>query len=132
MNNRPRAFAALIKGDSILMVHVVTGSKDFWTLPGGGLEAGETFEDPVVREVQEEVNLKVKVVKELFTGTYECGIEKCFLVEEVEKESIPTLGYDPELPMDHQELKEVKWRLITNVREDLHVSKVIEALYLKV
>ncbi len=132
MNNRPRAFAALLKDDSILMVHVVTGSKDFWTLPGGGLEAGETFEDAVVREVQEEVNLKVKVVKELFSGNYERGIEKCFLVEELEKASIPTLGYDPELPMDQQELKEVKWHLITDVLEDLHVSKVIDALNLKV
>lgn len=78
INSRPRAFAAIIKDAHILMVHEINDKKDYWTLPGGGLEAGETYEEAVVREVKEEVNMKVNVVKSLFTNTYENGTEKCF------------------------------------------------------
>jgi 8-oxo-dGTP diphosphatase len=132
LNNRPRAFAALIQDDYILLVRIVNGEKEFWTLPGGGLEDGETFEDAVIREVQEEVNLKVKVVKHLYTTTYELGVEKCFLVETIVQNSIPTLGFDPELPYHQQVLREVKWHLIKEMADDIQVSEVIKALELKV
>jgi len=75
MKNRKRTFAAIIRDNHILMVRVVNGMKDFWTLPGGGLENSETYEEAVVREVLEEINLKVSVVKHLFTDTYENGTQ---------------------------------------------------------
>ena len=37
---RPRACGALIHGDAILMVHHVEATRSYWTLPGGGVEAG--------------------------------------------------------------------------------------------
>ncbi|WP_088043383.1 NUDIX domain-containing protein [Bacillus sp. EAC] len=132
MNNRPRAFAAIIEKDCILMVHVVKGEKNYWTLPGGGLENEETFEEAVIREVQEEVNLKVKIIKHLYTNSYELGVEKCFLVQVVEENSTPILGFDPELLIEQQELKEIKWQPIKEMEEDIQVSKVIRALGLEV
>ncbi len=109
------------------MVHTVIGEKNYWTLPGGGLENEETFEEAVIREVQEEVNLKVKVIKHLYTNSYELGVEKCFLAQVVEQNS-PIIGFDPELPLDQQELKEVKWQPIKEMAEDIQVSEVIRSL----
>jgi 8-oxo-dGTP diphosphatase len=39
--------------------------KGYWSLPGGVLEAGETLEQGVVREVREETGLEVKPLKVL-------------------------------------------------------------------
>jgi len=55
----------------ILLVKHVPKRDDFWggqwMVPGGGLELGETLEEGVVREVEEETNLKVEVLRHVST-----------------------------------------------------------------
>lgn len=41
------------------IVIVWSPSKKHWTLPGGGIEVGEAIEQAVIREVEEESNMKV-------------------------------------------------------------------------
>lgn len=41
------------------MVVVFSEAKGYWTPPGGGVEAGETVEEAVAREVREETNMRV-------------------------------------------------------------------------
>jgi 8-oxo-dGTP diphosphatase len=41
---------------------------DWWNLPGGGMELGETVDEAVVREVLEETGLKVEIVR--LVGVY--------------------------------------------------------------
>jgi ADP-ribose pyrophosphatase YjhB (NUDIX family) len=43
----------------ILLVHRVDNG--LWTLPGGGMELGESIEDCAVREVKEETGLEVEI-----------------------------------------------------------------------
>lgn len=125
--SRPRAFAAIMKNDQILMTKHIYPDKTFWTLPGGGLEAGETFEEAVVREVKEEVNLNVAVVDFLFSGHYSGGEERCYLVRILD-DLLPKLGYDPEFPENEQTLAEVKWFSLHEMKNDLHVSMVIKTM----
>jgi 8-oxo-dGTP diphosphatase len=43
----------------------------YWEFPGGKREAGESFEECLVREVREELNVKVRVQKLFETISYE-------------------------------------------------------------
>ena len=50
--------ALVIQNGLMLLSHEENGDK--WMLPGGGLEKGETEEDCVVREVEEETGYVIK------------------------------------------------------------------------
>jgi 8-oxo-dGTP diphosphatase len=79
-------------GDRILLVKRGTAVfKGYWALPGGRVDAGETAEQAVVREVKEETGLDVSVLKRIGdyreTGVHD-GIEydyqpTCFLTRRV-------------------------------------------------
>jgi 8-oxo-dGTP diphosphatase len=52
--------------DQILLVRHRKGPRQYWVLPGGRLEYGETFQECAVRELQEETGLDVEVDKLAF------------------------------------------------------------------
>lgn len=54
MSRRLAAYALCLEGDRVLLVDHRSGN---WTLPGGGVEAGEDPFDAVTREVAEETGL---------------------------------------------------------------------------
>lgn len=48
--------ALIIRGDKIVLCKNIKGG--FYFLPGGGLEEGETINQCIIRELQEETNIK--------------------------------------------------------------------------
>ena len=62
-SGRPRlAFGLLVRDGRLLLVHRRHDRLDFpdtWDLPGGHLEPGETPEEALIREVGEEVGVRV-------------------------------------------------------------------------
>ena len=126
-----RACAAILREASILMVRHQHDGRDYWTLPGGGVEAGETPDMAVIREVREETGLQAASPRLLFKHEYDSAmpgiIEHCFLVE-VQRDQEPTLGHDPELTAENQLLTDVAWFTLSSLANDIQVSKVIEAL----
>ena len=135
---RPRACGALIHNNSILMVRHVEPTRSYWTLPGGGVEAGESPAEAAVREVWEETSLRVQSVRLLWEGNYGHGgrtsPEYCYLVElEVDGNgpAAVALGLDPEeahLPSHHRLLQGVAWVPLSDLRGDAQVARVLMAL----
>ena len=56
---RNRAVAIVIHNDKLLVMFR-KNSREYYTFPGGGIEAGETTEQAVIREVMEETSLHIE------------------------------------------------------------------------
>lgn len=56
----------------VLILKRVRPSRDglgYWELPGGGLEYGETPHEALIRELKEETNLDIQILKPVYTFT---------------------------------------------------------------
>ncbi|MFD6508173.1 NUDIX domain-containing protein [Bacillus sp. NPDC060175] len=78
--------AAIIKNEQGEILFQYPGG-EYWSLPAGAIEPGETPEDAIVREVWEETGLKVEVKKEKgvfggeeFRHTYSNGDQVEYIV----------------------------------------------------
>jgi NAD+ diphosphatase len=59
----PAVITAVVRGDEILLAHNKNFRPNWYSVLAGFVEPGETFEDCVVREVMEEVGIRVKNIR---------------------------------------------------------------------
>lgn len=59
----PAIIVAVVKEEKLLLAHNNQAPKDLYSVVAGFVEAGETFEECVVREVREETGITVKNIK---------------------------------------------------------------------
>jgi 8-oxo-dGTP diphosphatase len=106
--------------------------REYWTLPGGAIESGETPQEAVVREVREETGLVASVSRFLFEEDYLQGTSTCYCyLAEVDNAQEAQLGYDPEeahLQADERLLQGVAWHTLDSMKDDGQVSRVIECM----
>jgi len=95
VSERKRAAAVIVRDGRVLMVHERSrrsGGGEWWTLPGGGLEPGETAEEAVRREVFEETGLVVSAARHVLEMPYPSGMTSVFSVTVADGE--PRVGID--------------------------------------
>ena len=51
------------EGKFLLVKEVLENGKEYWIVPGGGVEFGETLAEAARREIKEETNLDVEITK---------------------------------------------------------------------
>ena len=93
---RVRAGAVCLDDDDRVVVN--RGEWDrgpFYELPGGGVEDGETPEDAVVRELEEEVGLHVRIERKLANVWKDGREEHYFLVRPDGRSTRSTLDLEP-------------------------------------
>ena len=120
---RSRAFTAVIRNNHILMVRHIHDGRDYWTLPGGAVEPGETPLMAAQRELFEETGIAGEKFRQLFVH----GTETCFLAM-CDDSQTAVVGYDPELSDDQQVIQGIAWFRLDEKRDDLQVSKVLASL----
>ena len=63
-----RAAVILVKNGKILLARHRKHNSQYWVIPGGTVEAGETLEQAAIREIEEETGLKIKILKLAFVS----------------------------------------------------------------
>ncbi|MGO4808257.1 NUDIX hydrolase [Cupriavidus sp. 2MCAB6] len=96
MRHRPAARLLVLSPARRLLLFRFThrqgalAGQDYWATPGGGLEAGETFEAAAIRELREETGIRVDAVDapvstrevslQLPDGEHVLAVERYFVV----------------------------------------------------
>lgn len=112
MDRHTRIQGLIVNDDHVLLIRVKVNStkKEFWVIPGGGIEASETEVACIIREIKEETNLDVKVDQLLYIDTLPPGegykLVKTYLCTPTSEEASP--GYEPEDTVDAT-ITEVRW-----------------------
>lgn len=115
MNRDTRYQGAIIQNHQILLIkhHEHKTGHEYWIIPGGGREDGETEEECVRREMKEETSFDVRVVSLLtdepqrYPGSIYQRL-KTYLCELLGGEAKP--GFEPEPEhAGHYSIVEAKW-----------------------
>ena len=86
--------------------------KDMWEFPGGKIEHGESKENALIREIKEELEVDIYIVKFLQTVEYDYPefhlIMHCFLCE-IKSGNITLVEHKAAKWLDKSQLEEVEW-----------------------
>lgn len=116
----PASGCLIIKDNKILLQKRTDNGK--WAMHGGALDLGETFEEALIREVKEELNIQVINPKLINVYSGEdihlvypnndevYGISALYLVT----------NYLGEIKIDQTEVEEVKWFDIDDIPNEIH------------
>ncbi len=104
MKKMIRAVAILVKGDEVLLIYR-KNVKEYFVFPGGGVEDGESVEQAVIREMQEETTIDVSINKLLYHHIYDDGTQQFFYLCDYVKGE-PKLREDSEEKMKMLEGKD--------------------------
>ena len=101
--------------------------KEYYVIPGGGLEENETLEENVIRELKEEFNVDIEIVKFLSTEEYEDTIANYFLCKRVN--GTPKLGGEELERMTSENYYEIRYIDLKDIDNyDINAKDIIKNL----
>ncbi len=113
MKNIEVVAAIICKGDKIFATQRGYGDwKDWWEFPGGKMEAGETHEEALKREIKEELSADISVEEFLTTVEYDYPAfhltMHCYLCTLLD-EAMHLNEHEAARWLSKAELRSVKW-----------------------
>ncbi len=82
--NKDRASGIIIEDDKILLIHRIRDDREYWVLPGGSVEEGESVEQALIREMEEELGIKIIEKEFAFAIENANRLEHNFLIKKYE------------------------------------------------
>jgi 8-oxo-dGTP pyrophosphatase MutT (NUDIX family) len=111
-----RAQCIVQREKKVLMVRHRLGGAEWWCLPGGRVEPGETPEQAALRELDEECGIRGRVIRQTSRLMEAEGIESItFWIEPGDQ--APRLGSDPEFAGDERVLVDLRWLALSEISE---------------
>lgn len=89
---------------------------EWWCLPGGGIEAGETPAEAALRELQEECCVDGLVVRQISMYSHVPTDQTFTFLVDIGDQT-PRMGTDPEFQEDNQALADVTWLTLAEIPE---------------
>ena len=93
-------------GELLMVLQGRPEEKKVWSIPSGGMEANETFEECCIREINEETGYIVRIVKPLFVKV---GISYGVPVE-VHYFEVEVVGGEAQIQDPDQLIYDVAWK----------------------
>ena len=113
---KTRVQAIVVRGDRLLMVKHRQDGEEWWCLPGGGQEPGETPQEGALRELREECNVNGDVVRQTSHVCYGPKDETYSFLAEI-GDQVPTIGHDPEVAGGESVLVDAQWLSLREIPE---------------
>lgn len=117
MNKRISSRAVIIENNKLLTFfrRKVIGENviTYYSLPGGGLDDGETIENCVIREIKEELEVDIEIIRLLDIVEDLDSIQYVFHVKIID--GIPKLSGEELLRNSQNNYYEVKWLELSNI-----------------
>ncbi len=80
---RIRAGCILIEDNKLALIERHRGDRHYFSFPGGGVDKGESYEQAAAREMEEELGLRVKVLRKVADVHFQGNLQVYFLVEKI-------------------------------------------------
>jgi 8-oxo-dGTP diphosphatase len=98
---RIRVAAVIVRDGELLLIRHQKDNQTYWLLPGGGVDFGERLDEALVREVNEETGLEIRVGRVLFLSDSIAGDKHRHMVQVAFAAEVAggrlALGSDPRL-----------------------------------
>ena len=112
----PRVQAIVVRRRRVLMVKHRQNGQEWWCLPGGGQELGETPEQGAIRELREECNVTGVAIRQTSHVCYAPEDETYSFLVDIGTQT-PSLGIDPDVPAGREVLADIRWLELHEIPE---------------